>query len=174
MLNHQLWFQRNKCDRILKNIFTLISELIDWCYHLLILCSNVHFVKQRFTVKFNLLCNSFWLFLCCFFVFASCFGGSCTSNRWIFALHQGKAKWFYDLFNVSLIKCTNQQDPTSWWGGFFSCFCLINQYNSERLFCFSCCNRRQIDTADHIPDGVNQLICVTLALNFCPNSHQNE
>lgn len=31
-----------------------------------------------------------------------------------------------------------------------------------------------IDTADCVPDGVNQLSCVILALNICPNSHWNE
>lgn len=54
MLNHQIQFQRNKWEDFEEH-FTLISELIDWCYHLLILYSNVYFVKQRFTVKFNLL-----------------------------------------------------------------------------------------------------------------------
>lgn len=173
MLNHQLWFQRNKCDRILKNIFALISELIDWCYHLLILCSNVHFVKQRFTVKFNLLSLILLvvslLFPCFCFLLWRCAGGSGTSNmNFCFTSREEKN------VSMSCLMCSwlnAQINKILHPGGGFFRFCLISQYKSEGLFRFLRCKRRKIDTADHIPDGVDQLICVTLALNFCPNSH---
>lgn len=137
------------------------------------------FVKQSFTVNFNLLLVRLFFFFCSFFflLFAlvMCWRFQHKQQMSLLYIRRQNDAITYLVYSWLNAKINTILPPGGCFWVWFLRFLLITQRNSEGLFCFSCCNRRKKkNAANCVPDSVNQPRCVILVLNLCPNSHWNE
>lgn len=115
---------------------TSVSKPTYWCYHHLILCSTMCFIRPK-DLQWDFIC-SFYNFFGCFFVTASCFGDLLDVPADESALNQEKTKWNDAMTYLACSWQNTRINKTL--PRVYLWFCLTRQCNSEGLFCFSCCN----------------------------------